>query len=64
MLLIVVGEFVVVVSVYDYEIGISGIIYVNDEEVLIVECLVDDGFDVNLLWVVGYDDDVLVWLGI
>ncbi|WP_017203657.1 hypothetical protein [Microbacterium algeriense] len=64
MLLTAAGEPAVAVSAYDYETGISGITYANDEEALIAERLVDDGFDANSLWVVGYDDDVPVWSGI
>ena len=64
MLLTAAGEPAVAVSAYDYDTGISGITYANDEEALIAERLVDDGFDANSLWVVGYDDDVPVWSGV
>lgn len=55
------GEPAVAVSSYEYSQGNAGMVYANDAETRIAERLVDEGFDPNSLWVVGYDGDVPVW---
>ncbi|PRB16024.1 hypothetical protein [Microbacterium sp. MYb62] len=63
MLLTAAGEPAVAVSTYDYDPSMSGVTYANEEETRTAERLVEDGFEVNSLWVVGYDGDVPVWTG-
>lgn len=63
MLFTAVGEPAVAVSSYDYDPSIGGITYANEQESNTAERLVDEGFDANSLWVVGYDGDVPVWTG-
>lgn len=61
MLLSASGEPAVAVSTYDYDPTTSGITYANEAETRTAERLVEDGFEVNSLWVIGYDGDVPVW---
>lgn len=61
MLLSASGEPAVAVSTYDYDPTTSGVTYANEAETRTAERLVEDGFEVNSLWVIGYDGDVPVW---
>lgn len=55
------GEPVVRVDSWDQTPGTSSITYATEEETKIAAGLVDDGFDPNSIWVIGYDRDVPVW---
>lgn len=61
MLLSASGEPAVAVSTYDYDPTMSGVTYANEAETRTAERLVEDGFEANSLWVIGYDGDVPVW---
>lgn len=64
MLLTAAGDPAVAISTYDYDPGVSGITYANEEESQAAERLIAEGFDGNSLWVVGYDGDVPVWTAV
>lgn len=64
MLFTAAGEPAVAVSSYDYDPSVGGITYANEQESDTAKRLVDEGFDANSLWVVGYDGDVPVWTGV
>ena len=56
------GEPAVSVDVSEYGIGDGGgITYTNEAETRTAARLIEEGFDPNSIWVVGYDDDVPIW---
>lgn len=61
MLFTAAGDPAVAVSSYDYDPMESGITYANDDEARIAKRLIEEGFDANSIWIVGYDGDVPVW---
>ena len=64
MLFTAAGEPAIAVSAYDYDPSVGGITYANEQESNTAKRLVDEGFEANSLWVVGYDGDVPVWTGV
>lgn len=63
MLLTAAGQPAVAVSTYDYDPGTTGFTYASEGESQTATRLVEEGFDPNALWVIGYDGDVPIWSG-